>query len=940
MDAAISGRAGVAVLIDGKALFSFDVDEPHDLVPRETYEARLLLSEARDLQVFENVTHDDVIPALDRAFKSACALDLALIMLDAELSDDCRIEAADDLEALIRDSDIRIRVENVMYARSLPKGGDIAGALDCALFAGRARVLEFLQSLDANQSAIRAVCGSWDAIDARMFGADDAKRDFMGSAVNRGIFRFMALAAADTSMLGQAQIMALRDPQFNGFANRITIFKEWFGSVRREIPDARSRRQEREGLESEEPDVDMVTRRGRSKHFDRGAVLAKVDSQKELIVEMMRTRNSTRVDALLDELTTYQLEFGGARFLVKTLCDLAMQAKDIENYRFQLELTTRAVEIEPTDAWSWAQHGDALLNNDRPGEALTAYAHAEDFGAGAVAKNGRAEILKALGRLQEALAAYEEVIQEHPGDVFAKSGRGEILKALGRLPEALAAYGEVIEEHPGDVVAKTGRAEVLKALGRLSEALVAYDEATEQHAESVVAKNGRAEVLKALGRLPEALAAYGEVIEEHPEDVVAKTGRAEVLKALGRLPEALAVYGEVIEEHPEDVVAKNGRAEVLKALGRLPEALVAYDEAIEQHAESVVAKSGRAEVLKALGRLPEALVAYDEAIEQHAESVVAKNGRAEVLKSLGRLPEALAAYGEAIEEHPEDVVAKNGCAEVLKALGRLPEALAAYGEAIEEHPGDVVAKSGRAEILKALGRLPEALAAYGEVIEEHPGDVVARNGRAEVLKALGRLPEAVLAYEDTIRQHPHDLVARNGRACVLASLGRYDEALASLPADNLVDVQDWIGFHMRGMILLRRGTVPEAIEVFEYGLKNDPWLAHTELFSSGLSLALIRSRNLEDAEKVLDGIKAPEFRPSAAVLRLHVCGELNKREKAAGAYEELLTYPFSVASELRDELHLRYVLHRPPKHDDQWIITQEIDLGLETATQYSMALAA
>ncbi|MBI3822616.1 MAG: tetratricopeptide repeat protein [Planctomycetes bacterium] len=90
-----------------------------------------------------------------------------------------------------------------------------------------------------------------------------------------------------------------------------------------------------------------------------------------------------------------------------------------------------------------------------------------------MAKNGRAEVLKAMKRYDEALNAYNAVIAAHPQDVAAKNGRAEVLKALERYDEALEGYEAVIAAHPPGVVAKTGSAEVLKPLERFDESVAA-----------------------------------------------------------------------------------------------------------------------------------------------------------------------------------------------------------------------------------------------------------------------------------------------------------------------------------------------------------------------------------------------------------------------------------------------------------------------------------
>ncbi|MDX1966535.1 MAG: tetratricopeptide repeat protein, partial [Planctomycetaceae bacterium] len=56
------------------------------------------------------------------------------------------------------------------------------------------------------------------------------------------------------------------------------------------------------------------------------------------------------------------------------------------------------------------------------------------------ARNGRAEVLKAQGQLESALAAYDEVIQRHPDNVVARTGRLWVLVQMGRLDHALESF--------------------------------------------------------------------------------------------------------------------------------------------------------------------------------------------------------------------------------------------------------------------------------------------------------------------------------------------------------------------------------------------------------------------------------------------------------------------------------------------------------------------
>jgi tetratricopeptide (TPR) repeat protein len=868
MDAAISGRAGTALLLDGGSLLSFDVDDPATLVSRRPSDLPFLFGGADDLKVLEDIDRPTVAEALEREHNYACALDLALIILDSDLSDAVREEAAMALEELLADGDVLEQVENTLYASPLPPVADRDGAARCAVKAGAATVVEMLQALEERDALIRQVHEAWEMIPDASFGRAGARAEFQQVLIREGLAKrlVVALAVAD---VGGFQVASLLNPRLKTMQNHREVLQAWTAPFRGATINSPVKVEVRE---EDWPDQRKKGRKVKREGLDRGAAFKNVESQKALIVKSMERRDFDLAKQIVGELEVYQLRHGGPSFLVKSLCDLAMEAKSLGIRAFQLWLMERAVAIQGDDPWTLAQYADALLQAGRAAPALEAYKRSEEYGGGVVARNGRAAALGELGRLGEALEAYEATIEQHPEDAFARNGRAETLRKSGRLGEALETY-----------------------------------EAT---------------------------------IEQHPEDVVARNGRAETLRELGRLGEALEAYEATIEQHPEDVVTRSGRAETLRKLGRLGEALEAYEATIEQHPESVVARTGRAETLRELGRLGEALEAYEATIERRPENVVARSGRAETLRELGRLGEALEAYEATIEQHPESVVARNGRGETLRKLGRLGEALEAYEATIERRPEDVVARSGRAETLRELGRLREALEAYDATIEQHPESVVARSGRAETLVELGRLGEALDVYQALVREHPHDAVVRNGCGSVLVRLRRYREALAYLLEPDLLTYQDWIGYHIRGMALLRMGSVPEAIRVFEEGALSNPWQRSREYFVAALGMTWLRQSQFERANEVLERVRDRSLRPWANVLRLHSFGEMGERQRAIEIYDGLSAIPVLASCELTEELRRRYILEEAPLHDDEWVNDQEVDLLLLAINQEGLAYAS
>jgi tetratricopeptide (TPR) repeat protein len=241
-----------------------------------------------------------------------------------------------------------------------------------------------------------------------------------------------------------------------------------------------------------------------------------------------------------------------------------------------------------------------------------------------------------------------------------------------------------------------------------------------------------------------------------------------------------------------------------------------------------------------------------------------------------------------------------------------------------------VARNGRAEVLKAQNRLAEALAAYDSVIAEFPGDVVARTGRAEMLKAQNRYEEALLAYESVNADFPFNLVARNGRASVLALTRRWEDALAILPEGSPVVEEDWTGYHIRAMVLLRMGKPEAAIKILEDGVVRCPRPAQREYFRTALAIALLKGRAYGKAWEMLEQVESPPLEIRLNVLKFHASGALGDVVRATEASQRLrAAEPLPpLVQEIGAELHRRYIEKRPPLFSDDLLVEKEIDLLL------------
>ncbi|MFJ7085325.1 tetratricopeptide repeat protein [Streptomyces griseus] len=197
------------------------------------------------------------------------------------------------------------------------------------------------------------------------------------------------------------------------------------------------------------------------------------------------------------------------------------------------------------------------------------------------AHQGRAVILRSLGRYEEALADLDRAEEIAPAWAWAVRERGETYRRMGRLEEALTVLDRAHAMDPADAVPLGSRGLVRHVLGRHEEALDDFDRAIALWPEYTWALVRRARVRTALGDPVGALADLDRAEELTPGLAGTEGERGEVYRATGRHEEAVACYGRALALDPDYAWAHGSRALAQEALGRIPEARADLDRALE-----------------------------------------------------------------------------------------------------------------------------------------------------------------------------------------------------------------------------------------------------------------------------------------------------------------------------------------------------------------------
>jgi hypothetical protein len=232
MNAVISGRSAVALLLDGDRLASIHADAIDQPVPRQPADLPFLFGDGYDLQFLENVTSQDVAHHLKLARDSDEALHLALIVLDSELSEEVRQEAAAALDELLIDVHVSQYLRSVLYAQPLPDSADLRGAFDCCKRGSAKLVQDLFIALHQLQPQIRSVRLAWDAIPKTTFGSKKTRAQCYAVAIREGIFRDLVIKIANREALNTFLTNSLQNPVIKSLPELQKVLQRWLVYLR------------------------------------------------------------------------------------------------------------------------------------------------------------------------------------------------------------------------------------------------------------------------------------------------------------------------------------------------------------------------------------------------------------------------------------------------------------------------------------------------------------------------------------------------------------------------------------------------------------------------------------------------------------------------------------------------------------------------------------
>ena len=173
----------------------------------------------------------------------------------------------------------------------------------------------------------------------------------------------------------------------------------------------------------------------RSKDHDLDAI------QREIawIGDRLRIGEINRAEQAILHLIAEQATRSEPIHIVKTLTQIADRARGVREFDFAMRLLDAADFFDARDAAAMCLRGEVLRELGRPEEALAVFRETRDrFPYDVVPPTAYAETLRDLGRSEEALAVFRETMDRFPHDEVPRNCCANLLLTEGRFTEGEA----------------------------------------------------------------------------------------------------------------------------------------------------------------------------------------------------------------------------------------------------------------------------------------------------------------------------------------------------------------------------------------------------------------------------------------------------------------------------------------------------------------------
>ena len=276
-------------------------------------------------------------------------------------------------------------------------------------------------------------------------------------------------------------------------------------------------------------------------HFFEHLSQREVAARLNLSYDVVRKRLQHARMMLHDWMTPY-LEHGdggAASMSIEVVEDIASQPAPVDE---DIASQVVAIRMAPIVTTAGVEAYATLMLDHKPTrqaqKAATLRAYVQRYPGGWRKRLQLADLLYAMGRWEEAIALFHNVLQRQPGQLHARLRLGRMLRLLRRESEAIEVYEDALAVSDSAAAQDYLRGCIALCHGGWDEAAQAYAAAAAREPDCAVYQRELGLTWLRAGCPTKALQVFDQLLQAHPDDLAALTFSYDPLMAVGRVETA------------------------------------------------------------------------------------------------------------------------------------------------------------------------------------------------------------------------------------------------------------------------------------------------------------------------------------------------------------------------------------------------------------------
>jgi tetratricopeptide (TPR) repeat protein len=279
-------------------------------------------------------------------------------------------------------------------------------------------------------------------------------------------------------------------------------------------------------------------------------------------------------------------------------------------------------------------------------------------------------VLAALSWRQAHLYQDEETLwrvtlSRNPDCWMAQNNLGDLLLDNGRIDEAVARYEQSLVKRPNPEKAQYNLALAFVAAGEIDKAIEHYRRALEIKPDYADAHYNLGGAFARNGRVDEAIEEYQKTLELRPTSADAHNNLGSAFLEKGRVVEAIEQYQVALQLRSDDSGIEYNLGHAFAQEGELDQAIAHYQKALAIQPDYTDAQYELAGAFLQNRQLQDAIAGYEKLLKIHPDHIRARTNLGNLLLQKGDTVNAVGQYEKSLAIAPQDVAALTNLSWVL-----------------------------------------------------------------------------------------------------------------------------------------------------------------------------------------------------------------------------------------------------------------------------------